>query len=296
MIDKEKLKRRFSRNARQYDKYAKVQKKMGDVLIEKIKSTKTQYKNILEIGCGTGYVTEILLEHFENSNITAIDIAPGMIDHVKSKISDKRVNFICADIEEMDLDTNYDVIVSNATFQWFNKLEGTLKKLVDALSPKGLMCFSTFGENTFIELKKCFQKANSYFNMKDTVYPGQSFLSIEHYNKICANILDKSHTLSFMDTYEYEYFNCCKDFLYSIKKIGANNSQKSPNIIHPNFIDKVIEIYDKDYRKDNAIGRHDKEHRKDNAIDRHDKTYKKNNVVATYHNLFIFISKEKIIK
>ena len=74
MIDKEKLKRRFSRNARQYDKYAKVQKNMGDILIEKIKSTKTQYKNILEIGCGTGYVTKALCEHFKNSNITAMTL------------------------------------------------------------------------------------------------------------------------------------------------------------------------------------------------------------------------------
>ena len=104
MIDKEKLKRRFSRNARQYDKYAKVQKNMGDILIEKIKSTKTQYKNILEIGCGTGYVTKLLCEHFKTLNITAIDIAPGMISHAKSKISDTRVGFICGDVEEMDFD------------------------------------------------------------------------------------------------------------------------------------------------------------------------------------------------
>ncbi|NLI58466.1 MAG: malonyl-ACP O-methyltransferase BioC [Clostridium sp.] len=267
MIDKEKLKRRFSRNARQYDKYAKVQKNMGDILIEKIKSTKTQYKNILEIGCGTGYVTKALCEHFKNSNITAIDIAPGMISHVKSKISDTRVGFICGDVEEMDFDKDFDLILSNAAFQWFNNLENTFKKLVKTLAPKGFMCFSTFGENTFIELKKCYEKTSSYFGIKDTIYPSQPFLSLKDYKKICSGILDKSHTLSLMETYEYEYFNCCKDFLYSIKKIGANNSQKRSNIVHPNFIDKVINTYDKDYRKDNKV-------------------------LATYHNLFVFISKD----
>lgn len=278
MIDKEKLKRRFSRNAKQYDKYAKVQKKMGDILIKKVKASKTQYKNILEIGCGTGYTTKALLKCFKNSNITAIDISPGMIKHAKSTISSKRVDFICDDVEEMVLYKDYDLILSNATFQWFNRLEHTLKKLVEALSSKGYMCFSTFGENTFIELKKCYQKANSYFKKKDPIYPGQSFLSISDCKDICANILDKNHTLSLMETYEYEYFNCCKDFLYSIKKIGANNSQKNPNIIHPNFIDKVIEIYDKNYRKRGSL------------TGVYNKNYK---VVATYHNLFVFISKNK---
>ena len=50
-------------------------------------------------------------------------------------------------------------------------------------------------------------------------------------------------------------------------KIGANNSQKRSNIVHPNFIDKVINTYDKDYRKDNKV-------------------------LATYHNLFVLFSKD----
>lgn len=269
MIDKEKLKRRFSRNANQYDKYAKVQKKMGDVLIEKIKSTKCRYKNILEIGCGTGYVTTALFELFKDSNITAVDIAPGMINHVKSKLLDKRVEFICADAEEMDFDKKYDLIISNATFQWFNNLENTLKKLADTLAPGGFMFFSTFGKNTFTELKKCYQKASVYFGIKDTIYSSQPFLSLEDYKKICSSIFNEKFTLSFMETYEYEYFNCCKDFLYSIKKIGANNSQKNIIKVPLDFIDKVIDIYDKDFKKDGKVA-------------------------ATYHSLFVFISKNAV--
>lgn len=269
MIDKEKLKRRFSRNANQYDKYAKVQKKTGDILIEKIKSTKTRYENILEIGCGTGYVTTALFELFKNSNITAVDIAPGMINHVKTKLSDKRINYICADAEETDFDQKYDLIISNATFQWFNNVESTLKKLADTLASGGFMCFSTFGKNTFSELKKCYQKASAYFGIKDTIYSSQPYLSLEDYKKMCGSILDKNYTLSFTETYEYEYFNCCKDFLYSIKKIGANNSRKNSNIVHPDFIDKVIDIYDKDFKKDGKVA-------------------------ATYHNLFVFIAKDTV--
>ncbi|MDQ2085321.1 malonyl-ACP O-methyltransferase BioC [Herbivorax sp. ANBcel31] len=266
MIDKEKLKRRFGRNAKQYDRYAGVQKKMGDILVEKIKSTKIEYKNILEIGCGTGYVTRALSRHFKNSDITAVDIAPGMIDHAKSTISNYRVNFICSDIEEIHLSESFDLIVSNAAFQWFNRLKDTLKKLTGLLSPEGFMCFSTFGENTFTELKKCYKEVNLLFDIKDPIYPGQSFLSIDDYKKICSSILDDNYTFSLKEVYEYEYFDCCRDFLYSIKKIGANNSQKKPNIIQPDFIDRVIDIYDRDFRKNDRV-------------------------VATYHNLFGFITK-----
>ncbi|WIF95520.1 malonyl-ACP O-methyltransferase BioC [Caminicella sporogenes] len=267
MIDKEKLKRRFSRNVKNYNKYANVQKKMGDNLINHIKNDNLHIKKILEIGCGTGYLTKKLINNFSSAKITAVDIAPGMIEYVKFNIKYNNVNFICGDIEEIDLNDKYDLIISNATFQWFNYLEKTIDKLIGLLNINGILCFSTFGKNTFKELGEAFNKAKNILKVSEKVSPSQSFCSSKELFDICNNINRnnlKDIEINLLETYEYEYFNCCTDFLYSVKKIGANNSQRGRNITTPDFIKKVIDIYDRDYQKNGKV-------------------------VATYHILYVYI-------
>ncbi|WP_432408320.1 malonyl-ACP O-methyltransferase BioC [Wukongibacter sp. M2B1] len=268
MIDKDKLRRRFSRNARQYDKYARVQKIMGDSLLERIKDDKIVPRNILEIGCGTGYVTRALLDSFPQAKITAVDIAPGMIEYVDSMVESDNVKLICGDIEDMDLNEKYDLIISNATFQWFNDFSKTLEKLVKLLNPNGVLSFSTFGEMTFTELNNCFKKVRAQLKIYEDISPGQSFFSLEELKSICSEIGEKSGLEAIItyssQSYEYEYFDCCKDFLFSVKKIGANNSQSNRKIMDPSFIEKVMETYDRDYEIDNKVR-------------------------ATYHNLFIYM-------
>ena len=73
MIDKQQVKFHFSKNASNYNQYANVQRNMKDTLIKFMlqnnKST-IKIKNILEIGCGTGYLTHALTETFPNAHIS----------------------------------------------------------------------------------------------------------------------------------------------------------------------------------------------------------------------------------
>ncbi|TRY16574.1 malonyl-[acyl-carrier protein] O-methyltransferase BioC, partial [Geobacillus sp. LEMMJ02] len=57
MIDKQLMQKRFSERATTYDQFANVQKKMAHELIKRIVHPP---KTILEIGCGTGYLTKLL--------------------------------------------------------------------------------------------------------------------------------------------------------------------------------------------------------------------------------------------
>jgi malonyl-CoA O-methyltransferase len=275
MIDKEKLKRRFSRNIKHYDKYANVQKKMGDNLIKNIKNDNSNIKHILEIGCGTGYVTQRLINYFPDAQVTAVDIAPGMIEHVKSTIQCDHVNFICGDIEEMDLNNKYDLIISNATFQWFNHLNKTVNKLISLLDKNGILCFSIFGKNTFKELHEAFYKAKQIFNISEQVSPSQKFYSLNELKDICNDIINRNNLndikVNSSESYECEYFNSCTEFLYSVKKIGANNSQSNRTIMTPDFIEKVVEIYDKDYSENDRV-------------------------VASYHTLYFYIKYKNMDK
>lgn len=244
MIDKVKLSRRFSKGAKDYDKYARVQKTMGDSLVSKAKDDGV--KHILEIGCGTGYVTKKLIEKYPDAEIDAVDIAMGMIQHASSSISDDRVNFICGDVEEMQLTKKYDLIISNATFQWFNDLKGTLKKLDSYLDDGGFILFSTFGVNTFTELKECFIKASDELCI-DTILPSQKFMSPDDIKDVASG------EMNIYESMEIEHFNNCNEFFTSVKKIGANNSSKNRIKATPSFMKKVVSIYDNVFREDDRV-------------------------------------------
>ena len=114
---------------------------------------------ILELGCGTGYVTEQLSNLFPKAHITAIDFAESMIAVAKTRQNVKNVMFYCEDIERLQLEETYDVIISNATFQWLNDLKQVIRNLFHHLSIDGILLFSTFGQETFQELHTSFQRA-----------------------------------------------------------------------------------------------------------------------------------------
>ncbi|WP_254904781.1 methyltransferase domain-containing protein [Clostridium tyrobutyricum] len=212
----------------------------------------------MEIGCGTGELTLSLSKLFPSSHITAVDIAPGMIDTAKSKFKNQYIDFICDDIENMKIKHNYDLIISNAAFQWFNNLQKTVDKLYVALNSAGILCFSTFGQYTFCELKECFNKAGKMLSLKDPISPGQVFYNLDDLTLLCNNIVNNrlhgcKSLVESKEMFEYEYFNNFRDFLYSIKKIGASSSNKQTKPASPAFIRKVISLYNENYMKNNRV-------------------------------------------
>lgn len=274
MINKELLKKHFSKNAVNYDNYAVVQKRMANELIKIINPYKNNFSDrlkILEVGCGTGYLTRSIINAFPNARITAVDIASGMIDICRKNIVKENVDFLCEDIEEVTLNDEFDIIVSNATFQWLNNFEKTLKKLCSLLKKDGIICFSTFGSNTFNELHISYNKAKEKLKIANDTKPGQTFYNLEDLSDLCISSLGHKGILNFtIKTKEFnqiEYFKSVKEFLCSVKKIGANNSNKNQNSKSPLIVKEMMKIYDRCFRND------------------------KNMVKATYHCMFLTIEK-----
>ncbi|WP_333871548.1 malonyl-ACP O-methyltransferase BioC [Desulforamulus putei] len=259
MIDKNILKKNFSRNAVNYDTYATVQRKMAHELLKIISFERKDIHDsidILDIGCGTGYFTEQLVRCYPNANITAVDIAPGMIEYARKKFKSKKIEFLCADIEEAEMNRKYDLIVSNATFQWFNQLEQTIIKLDAMLKNNGMLAFSTFGPMTFCELHRSYKMAGDKLNFETGPLPVQKFLSCEELLGICQkNLVDtspSSYKVASLEKHEYEYFDTVRDFLISVKKIGANNSNCDRRT-NPALIKEMIKIYETAFTEGNRI-------------------------------------------
>lgn len=165
MINKELVKRRFRKNLENYNKNAKVQKQMSEKLFSFLDKTK-EYKNILEIGCGTGLLTEKVSEKLVFENYICVDIVPECEEFIKE--INENINFISSDIEEF-LSTNnnsYDLIISNASLQWIENFEDFGKKLISRLNPNGILLFSTFGTENLREIFFIQGKTLNYHNLE----------------------------------------------------------------------------------------------------------------------------------
>lgn len=153
MIAKEIIKNNFSRCAGYYDSYSNIQNLCASELIDKINMR--EFETILEIGCGTGNYTSLLREKFPRARITALDISREMINIARLKLNGKKINFALGDGEKADFKEKFDLITSNAVFQWFGDLEKSLAGYKHLLSEKGVVRFSMFGPATFCELDYC---------------------------------------------------------------------------------------------------------------------------------------------
>ena len=150
-MNKDLIKQRFAKNLNTYKENANIQKKMAEKLSAYL--DKNIYTNILEIGCGTGFLTEILNKKINFENYTANDIVPECSDFIKN--INPEIEFIPGDIETLINKHNekkYDLIVSNASLQWVDDFEGIVKTLTKNLSNKGILLFSTFGNENYREI------------------------------------------------------------------------------------------------------------------------------------------------
>ena len=164
-MNKDLIKARFSKNLDSYDKEAKIQKVMADRLITFVKNNKVN--NVLEIGCGTGFLTKAVKDNIDYQTYTAIDIVDECGSYLK-KI-DENIQFVSDDVENFlkNRTEKYDLIVSNASLQWVENFEETIKKLVELLNPNGELVFSTFGKENFREIYHLLGTGLNYYSTKN---------------------------------------------------------------------------------------------------------------------------------
>ncbi|WP_028775753.1 malonyl-ACP O-methyltransferase BioC [Shimazuella kribbensis] len=237
-----KVRRQFSNAAKSYDQFAVIQNQMATKLV-KDATEKGDFKRILEVGCGTGNVTQKLLHAFPEAMIDAVDLSSEMIKIAQKKCrADKRLRFFVCDIEKRNdsiQNERYDCIISNATFQWLKQPQSTISKLVHLLQPNGSLLVATFGPKTFIELKKTFVQVEKELQLPRQKHQLPMYSLGELRQMFCENGLHMQHMEEKTDPIWYE---SSREFLYSVKSVGASYSKNKLSLGKTNQLMKRVLI------------------------------------------------------
>jgi len=90
----------------------------------------------LDAGCGSGKVTERLLERLPDGSLLAVDGSEAMIAKARERLGES-AEYLVADLAELELAEPVDLIFSTATFHWLLDHERLFAALNGALRPGG---------------------------------------------------------------------------------------------------------------------------------------------------------------
>jgi trans-aconitate 2-methyltransferase len=93
---------------------------------------------VVDAGCGTGRVTELLLRHLPEGTVLAVDASEAMLGAARERFAgDPRARVERQDILELEVEEPVDVIFSTATFHWIKDHERLFERLARVLKPGG---------------------------------------------------------------------------------------------------------------------------------------------------------------
>ncbi|HEX2086414.1 MAG TPA: methyltransferase domain-containing protein [Solirubrobacteraceae bacterium] len=122
----------MSWDADTYDRVADPQEAWAREIIARGRFTPGEL--VLDAGCGSGRVTELLLD--QGLRVVAVDADPAMVEKARERLGD-RARVERQDLLDLALDEPVDAVFSCAVFHWITDHERLFARLHAALRPGG---------------------------------------------------------------------------------------------------------------------------------------------------------------
>jgi trans-aconitate 2-methyltransferase len=122
-------------NAEQYHQISNPMFAMAMPVLERLRLNGKEL--VLDIGCGTGLVTEKLVDRLPSGRVIAIDASMNMLMTARDHLRERAVSFVRADAAAVPFAAIADAIFSTATFHWVLDHAALFDSLFHALKPGG---------------------------------------------------------------------------------------------------------------------------------------------------------------
>ncbi|MFT5987820.1 MAG: malonyl-CoA O-methyltransferase [Pseudomonadales bacterium] len=191
-----------------YEGAARLQRKMGDAMLETIAQPVPQDATVIDLGCGTGWYTRQLAQRF-GAHTVGVDLAPGMLAFAKAQskalskapsnaLRPETIQWLEADAERLPLaGQSVDLIYSNLMIQWCHNPQGVLRECQRVLRPGGQLWVSTLLLGTLQELQQAWTLADPHQQHVN------GFISAADFAATTVEILPAAQWRSQMITLDY---------------------------------------------------------------------------------------------
>ncbi|MEO5704182.1 MAG: methyltransferase domain-containing protein [Candidatus Limnocylindrales bacterium] len=125
-------------NASKYDRVADPQTRWGAEVLARLPLAGDE--TVLDAGCGTGRVTELLLARLPRGRVVALDFSASMLTEARTRLArfGDQVTFVEADLgRRLPIDGPVDAALSTATLHWVMDHDALFANLASVLRPSG---------------------------------------------------------------------------------------------------------------------------------------------------------------
>ncbi len=213
---KERIKRAFSRGAGTYDTYGGFQREVAEELASLLKE---EGGMVLDVGCGTGFLTEGLSRLLPGSRVFAMDLSHAMVKTATKKV--EGIIPLTADLEDIPFkDDSFHLLASSLAYQWAIDLRKAFSEASRVLKRGGLFIISILGKESLKELRESYRAARDATGL-DGLPPLMTFPSGENILEVLkgagfkeARVWSSRRERSYRDMWH---------LLKTLKGIGATN-------------------------------------------------------------------------
>jgi trans-aconitate 2-methyltransferase len=139
-----------------YDRVANPQTRWGSAVLERLPLVGDE--TVLDAGCGTGRVTELLVERVPRGRVIALDASPAMVEEARRRLApfDRQVDFMVADLGRpftLPGGKPADAILSTATFHWVPDHDALFRNLAAVIRPGGRLVAQCGGAGNIASIR-----------------------------------------------------------------------------------------------------------------------------------------------
>ncbi len=113
---------------------------------------------VLDVGCGTGRITEQLLRLVPQGRVLAVDASRDMVAVAQQRLG-VRAEVWCQDVLDLEVGEPVDVVVSTAALHWVTDHDRLWGRLADVLRPGGVLEAQCGGAGNIERVRKVIDEA-----------------------------------------------------------------------------------------------------------------------------------------